>query len=59
VLAVGTSNGKVQIWSPTGTLLQTLDGDTYDVYTVAWRPDGQMLASGGDDGVVRLWTLAP
>lgn len=25
------------------------------MYTLAWAPDGQMLATGGEDGFVRLW----
>ncbi len=29
--------------------------DTNNIYSVAWSTDGRMLASGSDDGIVRLW----
>jgi hypothetical protein len=37
--------------------LATLGGHTADVLTVAWSPDGQRLASGGDF-TVRVWDAA-
>jgi WD40 repeat protein len=29
----------------------------FAVNTVAWSPDGQRIASAGDDGVVQVWEL--
>ncbi|MBV9357807.1 MAG: hypothetical protein JO023_20020, partial [Chloroflexi bacterium] len=36
-------------------LLTTLRGHTGVVWSVAFSRDGQLLASGGDDGMLRLW----
>jgi WD40 repeat protein len=56
--AVGTPSGE----NPTGVLLRTpgqpvatLRGHTGAVWGVALTGDGRLLASGGDDGAVRLW----
>ena len=43
---------------PTRALLWQKERHTGRVTTLDWRPDGALLASGGDDGRVHLWLAA-
>lgn len=45
-----------QIWDiRTHKLKMDLPGHADEVYTVDWSPDGEKVASGGKDRVLKLW----
>jgi hypothetical protein len=59
-LAYGSGNepSGVQLWDvPTRQLLTTLHGHRGGIHTLALRRDGKELASGGEDGAVKLWDV--
>jgi serine/threonine protein kinase/Tol biopolymer transport system component len=43
---------------PLGTTLYIYRGHAYEVYAVAWSPDGKRIASGSRDGTVQVWDVA-
>jgi WD40 repeat protein len=50
-----TQIGAVQLWSLSGESLHSLD--IHNATRIAYSPDGQILATGSDNGVVRLWDV--
>src|SRR5258708_8141412 len=57
-IASGGDGATVRLWDAySGTHLQTLTGDSGPVYSVAWSPDGSLLANGSFDGIIRLWEM--
>jgi WD40 repeat protein len=55
-LATASEDATVRIWRD-NRLAATLEHPG-DVETVDWSPDGRVLATGCDDGALRLWNVA-
>ena len=41
----------------TGELIQTLNGHSDAIKSLAWNPDGSALASSSADNTVKIWDL--
>ena len=56
--AAGGDDGTVSVYAADGRPLRELGGHRARVRSLAWSPDGAMLASGGEDNRVGVWTSA-
>ncbi|KAI9304687.1 WD40 repeat-like protein [Cunninghamella echinulata] len=56
-LAFGCSNlGQLLVWEwQSETYVLKQQGHYYDMNTLAYSPDGQTMATGGDDGKIKIW----
>lgn len=58
VALYNSREGSVRLWSPADDKLRTLpDKRKAEVNCGAFSPDGQILAVGGEDGVIQLWNV--
>ncbi len=61
MLAAGTSNGTVRIWTLFGQDSQeraSLKAHRGSVSALAFSPDGKLLASSGWDGAIHVWNVS-
>jgi len=57
-LAVITAGGEVSIWDPAaGTRLASFTAHQGDGYAIAFHPTLPIIATGGQDGKLKLWSL--
>src|SRR5262249_51833523 len=60
VLAAGTRKGEISFWrqdfSKFDNKITIPELNFLGILHVAWRPDGQLLATASDDSVTRVWT---
>lgn len=59
-LAFGSPElGQLLVWEwKSETYVLKQQGHFFDVNTLAFSPDGQLVATGGDDGKVKLWNAS-
>ncbi|MDY6939758.1 MAG: hypothetical protein SWY16_19165 [Cyanobacteriota bacterium] len=57
LLASASGDRTVNLWRPSGELLETLSGHEAAVTSVAFTPDGRTIVTGSRDATVKLWTL--
>ena len=53
----GEENGKLKLRTVSGIWLGTLSNSSQPVISLAFSPDGTLLASGDKSGVIRIWNI--
>ena len=56
-VAIGTSSGAISLFSSVGDPLGEVMGHAEGTDALVWFPGGALLASGGQDRIVRMWRV--
>lgn len=55
---IAGADGALKVWDTrTGKLIHTFEGHLAGISTIAWSPDGETIATGADDKLIRLWNV--
>ncbi|KAF7880498.1 uncharacterized protein EAF02_007344 [Botrytis sinoallii] len=58
VVASGSSDKTIRLWDvATGKSLQSFEGHSDCVYSIAFSPDDKVVASGSDNETIRFWDM--
>lgn len=57
-IAAASVSGPVTLFTLNGDVAHTLAGHGFGTTAVSWRHDGALLATAGQDGLVRVWDAA-
>ncbi|NEU83746.1 CHAT domain-containing protein [Nostoc sp. UIC 10630] len=56
IIASGSSDDTIKLWSREGKLLKTVNTDLSGIISISFSPDSKLFVSGSFNSVIRLWS---